>query len=90
MSTMLEEAIVDANALREAALKNADGDRRIYAHPRCKHLVKALEGLTYVEGSHQPDKSGGLDHITDALGYLVMGELPLRRHIEPRQPQRWS
>jgi len=82
--------VVDRINTVQAALKNADGDRRIYAHPRCKHLVKALDGLTYVEGSHQPDKSGGLDHITDALGYLVMGEMPLRRILEERQPQRWS
>ena len=82
--------VVDRINTVQAALKTADGKRRLFIHPRCKQLVKALDGLTYIEGTHQPDKSGGLDHITDALGYLVMGELPLRRHIEARTPQRWS
>jgi len=80
--------VVDRINTVQAALKTADGKRRLYLDPRCKKLIRALDGLTYV--NNQPDKSGGLDHITDALGYLIMGELPLRRHIEPRQPIRWS
>ena len=82
--------VVDRINTVQAALKSADGTRRLFVNPRCRQLIKALDGLTYVEGTHQPDKSGGLDHITDALGYLVMGEMPLRRRIEPRKPQRWS
>jgi len=31
-----------------------------------------------VKGTNEPDKSSGLDHITDALGYLLLWELPLR------------
>jgi hypothetical protein len=40
-------------------------------------LIRGLDGLTYKEGTSQPDKSGGLDHITDALGYLLWQEFNL-------------
>jgi len=80
--------VVDRINTVQAALKTADGRRRLFINRNCKNLIRALDGLTYL--NNQPDKSGGLDHITDALGYLIMGEMPLRKHIEPRQPTRWS
>ena len=36
-------------------------------------LIEALEGLTYVEGTSQPDKTGGKDHVSDAFAYLLWG-----------------
>jgi len=39
-----------------------------------------LEGLSFKEGTKIPDKSLGFDHITDALGYLIMGVFPMIRH----------
>ncbi len=56
----------------------ASGDKRVLINHTCKQLIMALDGLTYVEGTNEPDKSSGLDHITDALGYLLLWELPLR------------
>jgi phage terminase large subunit len=58
-------------------LYNAQGQRRLLISPRCVHLIKALDGLTYKEDANVPDKSSGLDHITDALGYLMMGAFPM-------------
>lgn len=49
---------------------NANGVRKLYVHPRCQHLIKGIRGLTY-NAKGEPDKSLGLDHITDALGYNV-------------------
>ena len=48
--------------------------RRLKVHPRAKHLIKALDGLCYKPDTNQPDKSSGLDHVTDALGYLLWQE----------------
>ena len=62
----------------QAMLMNAKGDRRLFIHPRCKELIKGLDGMTYKKDTSVPDKSLGLDHITDALGYLVSYEFPLR------------
>jgi hypothetical protein len=62
-------------------LKNANGDVRLYIHPRCTELIKGLDGMTYKPGTSQPDKSLGIDHITDALGYCIHSEFPIRRNI---------
>lgn len=55
----------------QAMLKDATGRRRLKIHPRATALIRALDGLTYKEGTSIPDKGSGLDHLTDALGYLV-------------------
>jgi len=73
--------VVDRVNVVQSMLCAADGRRRLRVHPRAAKLVKALEGLVYKEGTSQPDKSSGLDHITDALGYLCWEEFNL---ITPR------
>jgi phage terminase large subunit len=45
--------------------------KKIIVHPRCEALIRSMEGLTYKEGTNLPDKASGLDHMADALGYLV-------------------
>jgi hypothetical protein len=69
--------IVDRINSVNAMLLNAQGSRRLLISPQCKHLIKALDCLAYKEGSKIPDKRSGLDHITDALGYLVVGLFPI-------------
>jgi hypothetical protein len=44
-------------------------------HPRARALLLSLAGLTYKEGTSLPDKASGLDHMADALGYLVWQRL---------------
>ncbi len=74
---MVVDRINEVNAL----LKNAEGVRRLFVHPRCKDLIKCLEGLTYKEGTSIPDKNLGLDHKIDALGYLTHSEFPLIQKV---------
>jgi hypothetical protein len=69
--------LVDRINTVNARLCDAQGHRRILISPNCKHLIKALDGLTYKENSKVPDKRSGLDHVCDALGYLIMGACPL-------------
>lgn len=73
--------VVDRVNVVQSMLQSADGRRRLRIHPRATKLVRALDGLTYKEHTSQPDKSTGLDHITDALGYLCWQEFNL---IHPR------
>lgn len=62
-----------------AAMKNAAGLRRAFIDAaKCPNLAKGLDGLTYREGTNEPDKSLGLDHITDAAAYLMLWEMPMR------------
>lgn len=63
-----------------AMLCNAKGERRLLIHPGCQELIKCLKGQTYNENG-DPDKKLGLDHMPDALGYLVDYIEPIRKNI---------
>lgn len=65
--------VVDRINNTQAMLCQAER-RRVRIHPRAVALIKALNGLTYKQGTNLMDKGGGLDHVTDALGYLLWQE----------------
>ena len=69
--------VVDRINEVNAMLCNSDGERRLFVDLRCKNLIKSLEGLIYKDGSSMPDKTSGLDHMADALGYLVHEKYPI-------------
>lgn len=71
--------VVDRINEVNAVACNADNRRRLYVHPRCKSLIRSLSQLTYKDGASVVDKTSGLDHMADALGYLVHAEFPLAR-----------
>lgn len=72
-------AVADKINTVNAALKSAAGGVQVFVHPRCKRLITGFEGLTYKKDTNQPDKSGNLDHITDAAAYLICYELPIKK-----------
>jgi hypothetical protein len=67
-----------------ALLRNANGRTRLWIDPKCKNLIRSLDGLVYKPGTNIPDKSTGLDHMGDALGYLVGAVFP------SGDPSAWS
>ncbi len=44
----------------------------------CREITKGLEQQAY-DRNGQPDKTTGLDHFNDALGYLIAYEFPVER-----------
>ncbi|MGI4793127.1 MAG: hypothetical protein ACRYG8_03395, partial [Janthinobacterium lividum] len=52
---------------------SADGTRRAFVDPRCVKSIEAYERLAYRDGSSEPDKASGYDHLVDASGYLLFG-----------------
>ena len=69
-----------------AALCNASGQRHVYvAEDRCLMLKKAWEGYTFKENG-DPDKSSGLDHISDAAAYLICYRMPFNGGKFIRRP----
>lgn len=54
---------------------SADGMRRAFVDPRCVKSIEAYERLVYREGTSEPDKSAGYDHLVDATGYYMFGRL---------------
>ena len=73
-----------------ARLKTSDGERHLFVDPKCRQVIKSLERQTYKEGTSQPDKESGYDHMNDALGYLVDYLYPIKREHDIPQPTRWS
>ena len=91
--TILEEAGLKVSSPRAAPpvvdrinevnsmLCNAEDRIRLLIHPRCTSLIKSLEGMVYRDGVSVPDKRGGLDHMADALGYLVHDQFPINNTL---------
>lgn len=57
-------------------IKTAEGQMRLFVHPRCKHTIKALKNVTYKQGAEDYviDKTANIEHWTDGLGYLILSE----------------
>lgn len=73
-------------------LCDSTGIRHLFIDPKCKYTIEGLERQVYKEGSSQPDKDGGYDHMNDAIGYMVDYLFPVRRDVAPdsTQPRRWG
>lgn len=75
-------AIADRFATVNAVCSNA----RLLINPKCRFLIDDLEACAYKEGSREQDKSDKLaGHITDALGYFLFREFPIRLKIGSNQ-----
>ena len=70
--------VKDRIASVNASLKAVDGSVKLRIDPKCKNLIKCISSQTYKLGTHVPDKGGNLDHMNDALGYLVHWINPIR------------
>lgn len=70
----------DRFACVNAAFSNAAGERRIFIHPRCKHLINDFMVMSYKEGTSEPEKYDGTDigHMADACGYVVHNLMPIK------------
>jgi hypothetical protein len=51
--------------------QSADGKRHAFVDPSCRESIRCYEQSIYKEGTSEPDKELGLDHIPDATGYYI-------------------
>jgi len=63
----------DRVAAVQGLLENGKGEHRLKINSTCKRMIECLELQCYNDNG-APDKEGGHDHMTDALGYLVWRE----------------
>lgn len=84
--TPIRDRVNSVNAL----LKNAAGERKLFIDPKCKNTIDSLQRLTYKEGTNQIDKDSGLDHFSDAVGYLVDYLFPIKRHMDQEETGQWT
>jgi hypothetical protein len=69
---------------------NSLGERNLMISPKCKKLIESMEKFTYKEGTSQPDKTSGYDHMADALRYLVDSTFPIRMPIKDQPIRQWG
>lgn len=60
-------------------LRTADGNVRLRVDEKCKHLINSFEQTIYKPGCRDVDKSGGVEHSADAIGYAIEYEFPVRK-----------
>ena len=57
-----------------AWFESAAGERRAFVDPRCTMSITAYERLVYRDGTSEPDKTTGHDHLVDATGYFMFAQ----------------
>ena len=73
-------AVKDRVNAVNAAFRSSTGERRLFVDSKCRELIADLEQVIWKAGATgQIDKSDlQRTHASDALGYLVQKEMPLR------------
>jgi hypothetical protein len=73
-----------------ARLRNHAGQHRLMVHEHCKHLIRDFEQVCWKTDPHgnslaELDKSDPMrTHVSDAVGYLIAREFPMRRQSGER------
>jgi hypothetical protein len=63
----------DRNNVTNGRFCAADGTRRMFVDPVCRKSIEAYERHVYKEGTSEPDKGTGFDHLPDSCGYYTFG-----------------
>ena len=71
--------VIDRINSVNSMLCNSMGERKLFIDPKCKRMRECLIKHTYKEGTRQPDKNSGLDHLGDALGYAVYTNFSIKQ-----------
>jgi hypothetical protein len=64
-------SVRDRFNVTNARFCSADGVRHAFIDPSCTKSIESYEKLIYRDGSSEPDKKSGFDHIVDATGYFM-------------------
>ncbi len=73
----------DRTNVMNARFESATGERTAFIDASCTQSISAYERLVYRDGSNEPDKSGGYDHIVDATGYYLFARSLERASARP-------
>ena len=73
--------VVDRINSVNSMLQSTSGERKLLIDPKCKRLRECLIKHTYKEGTRQPNKDDGYDHLLDSLGYMVYHNFAIRKQL---------
>lgn len=65
---------------RIASVNGAFEKDKLYIDPKCRSVKNCLIKHTYKEGTRQPTKDQGHDHMNDALGYFVYQHFAIKKN----------
>lgn len=71
-------AVVDRINAVNSRLQSADGRVRLRVNESCRTTISAFEQTVYRQGTRDVDKSMGVEHPCDAVGYCIELEFPMR------------
>lgn len=71
MALQSHPLVRDRINLVNGRFQSADEVRHAFIDPKCRKSIEAFERLEYKEGTSEPDKDSGYDHIPDADGYYM-------------------
>lgn len=71
----IEDRINSVNRM----LMSADGTINFRVDKQCRQTIKSLEQTMYKEGTPDIDKRAGFEHMTDALGYCIEYNFPIKK-----------
>jgi hypothetical protein len=77
--------IADRFAATNALICNAEGKRRFFVDDKCEHLIRDLSVRSYKPGTKDPNDSGDVGHISDALGYIAYKLFPIKVQVGDRK-----
>lgn len=80
-------AVVNRLAACNALFCNAAGVRRCYIHPRCINLIADLKRRAWKKDTREPDDSGEIGHMSDAIGYVIHRLFPIVAEYTGPAPQ---
>jgi hypothetical protein len=70
----VSESIASVNSL----LCSKDGNRRLLIDKKCRQIRESMLKYVYKDGTRQPDKDNGFDHMADCVRYITHKLHPLR------------
>ena len=70
----VSESIASVNSV----LCSKDGNRRLLIDKKCRQIRESMLKYVYKEGTRQPDKDNGFDHMADCIRYITQKLHPLR------------
>ncbi len=83
-------AVRDRINSMNSKLCSSAGIRTVIFHPRTKNMLNSISKQCYKEGTSLPDKTQGLDHMNDAISYMVSFLYPVTRDFKTTTPQRFT
>jgi len=74
INPVVTESIASVNAL----LCSSTGEKRLLIDPKCRQIRESMLKYVYKDGTRQPDKDNGFDHMADCVRYITHKLYPLR------------